>query len=155
MPAELEIALNRASDFAKAEKVPNTRLAYTADFALFRAWCASRGVSALPATAEIVAAFIGAEADRGVKASTIGRRLAAIRCAHRLAGVPSPTEVEVVRTDSGWPLPCAHMHARARTEIIGEFPPVFTTLLRVLAILSEQRHDGHRDHRGHQCGWIL
>jgi hypothetical protein len=52
---------------------------------VFRAWCVGRGVSALPAAAEIVAAFISAEADRGVKASTIGRRLAAIRYAHRLA----------------------------------------------------------------------
>ena len=97
LPAELEIALDRASDFARAEKAPNTRRAYTTDFAAFRAWCAGRGVSALPATAEIVAAFIGAEADRGIKASTIGRRVAAIRYAHKLACLPAPTEVEAVR----------------------------------------------------------
>jgi hypothetical protein len=65
LPAELEIALDRASDFAKAEKAANTRRAYAGDFVAFRAWCAARGVSALPATAEIVAAFLGAEADRG------------------------------------------------------------------------------------------
>jgi hypothetical protein len=45
LPPELEIALDRASDFAKAEKAANTRRAYTAEFAAFRAWCAGRGVS--------------------------------------------------------------------------------------------------------------
>jgi site-specific recombinase XerD len=54
-------------------------------------------VPALPAVAETVAAFLSAEADRGMKASSIARRLAAIRYAHRLASVPSPTEAEVVR----------------------------------------------------------
>jgi hypothetical protein len=97
VPAELEIALNRASDFAKADKALNTRRAYTADFAAFRAWCGGYAVAALPATAEIIAAFLSDEADRGMKASTIGRRLAAIRYAHRLAGLPSPTDVETVR----------------------------------------------------------
>ena len=97
LPAELEIALDRASDFARAEKAPNTRRAYTTDFAAFRAWCAVRGASALPASAEIVAAYASTEADRGIKASSIGRRLAAIRYAHQLAGLPTPTDVQVVR----------------------------------------------------------
>jgi hypothetical protein len=42
LPDELKVALDRASDFAKAEKAANTRRAYTADFAAFRAWCAGR-----------------------------------------------------------------------------------------------------------------
>jgi hypothetical protein len=50
--------------------------AYTADLAVFRAGALVWRVAPLPATAEIVAAFICAEADRGVKASTNGRRLA-------------------------------------------------------------------------------
>jgi hypothetical protein len=56
--------------------------------AAFSAWCAAHKVIPLPAAAETLAAFLGAEADRGVKASTIGRRLAAIQYAHRLAGLP-------------------------------------------------------------------
>jgi hypothetical protein len=128
LPAELEIALNRASDFARAEKAPNTRRAYTTDFAAFRAWCAGRGVSALPATAEIVAAFIGAEADRGVKASTIGRRLAAIRYAHRLAGLPSPTEVEtvraVIRAYGALSAPSRRRRPRRRTKVSSRCSPL-------------------------------
>jgi hypothetical protein len=41
LPGELEVVLQRANDFAKAEKALNTRRAYTADFAAFLAWCAS------------------------------------------------------------------------------------------------------------------
>ena len=44
-----------------------------------------------------MAAFLGAEADRGLRPSTIGRRLAAIRYAHRLAGLAIPTDDELVR----------------------------------------------------------
>jgi site-specific recombinase XerD len=44
-----------------------------------------------------VAAFLAAEANRGVKPSTIGRRLAAIRYAHKLAGHEPPTNSEAVK----------------------------------------------------------
>jgi hypothetical protein len=84
---ELEVALKRANDFAKAEKALNTRRAYTADLAAFRAWCAGRGVPALPATAETVAAYLSAEADRGIKASR-----------HRASGVALPRSA----TLTGW-----------------------------------------------------
>jgi site-specific recombinase XerD len=135
LPAELEIALDRASDFARAEKAPNTRRAYTTDFAAFRAWCAGRGVSALPATAEIVAAFIGAEADRGIKASTIGRRVAAIRYAHKLACLPAPTEVEAVR---------AVMRGIRRTIGTAKAPKAPATNDRLLAMVASQKMESHR-----------
>jgi site-specific recombinase XerD len=135
LPGELDVALDRARDFAKAEKAPNTRRAYTADFAAFRAWCAGRGVSALPATAEIVAAFIGADADRCVKASTIGRRLAAIRYAHRLAGLPSPTEVEAVR---------AVIRGIRRTIGTAKAPKAPATNDRLLVMLASQKMESHR-----------
>jgi hypothetical protein len=41
-----------------------------------------------------VAAFLAAEANAGAKASTITRRAAAIRYAHRLAGYETPTSAE-------------------------------------------------------------
>jgi site-specific recombinase XerD len=135
LPDELKVALDRASDFAKAEKAANTRRAYTADFAAFRAWCAGRGVSALPATAEIVAAFIGADADRGVKASTIGRRLAAIRYAHRLAGLSSPTEIEAVR---------AVMRGIRRTIGTAKAPKAPATNDRLLAMVASQKMESRR-----------
>ena len=45
---------------------------------------------------EAVAAFIVAEAEAGRAASTLGRRLAAIRYAHKLAKLPDPTDDEGV-----------------------------------------------------------
>ena len=44
-----------------------------------------------------MAAFLAHEAERQVRPSTIGRRVAAIRYAHKLAGLPLPTDDERVR----------------------------------------------------------
>jgi integrase len=56
----------------------------------FAAWCASRGATALPAHQGIVAAYLSGLADSGRKASTIGRRAAAI-------GYEPPTGSEGVK----------------------------------------------------------
>jgi site-specific recombinase XerD len=86
-----------AAAFAKAEKATATRRAYKTDFASFQAWCVDRRVSALPAEPATVAAFLGWEASRQTRPSTIGRRVAAIRYAHKLAGHEVPTDDERVR----------------------------------------------------------
>lgn len=80
-----------ARGYADASKAASTRRAYASDFAIFTAWCASRGVDPLPAASSSVAAFLSAEAGGGAKASTLGRRCAAIRFAHVAAGLDSPT----------------------------------------------------------------
>jgi len=87
----------REIEYARAEKAEATRRAYRSDFEIFRAWCAESYVSALPALPESVAAFLAHEAERQVRPSTIGRRVAAIRYAHKLAGLPLPTDDERVR----------------------------------------------------------
>jgi len=81
-----------AVNYARAEKAPATRRAYETDFYLFSAWCDANGVSALPASPKTVAAYLAAEADRGTKASTLGRRVAAVRYVHKLASLPTPTD---------------------------------------------------------------
>src|SRR5258707_1247434 len=53
-----------AAGYAIAEKATATRRAYKTDFAIFQAWCAQRGASALPAASATVAAFLAWEADR-------------------------------------------------------------------------------------------
>jgi site-specific recombinase XerD len=97
VPALLAPDLDKAADLARQEKAKATRRAYRSDFAVFEAWCAGRGVIALPATAESVAAFLACEVDRGIQCSTIGRRVAAIRYAHKLAAHPVPTDDERVK----------------------------------------------------------
>jgi hypothetical protein len=56
-PAEIAAAVRYAAN----EKAQSTRRAYRADFEAFRAWCAERNVSALPAHPGTIAGFLGAD----------------------------------------------------------------------------------------------
>ena len=82
---QLAASFFAAVDLAKAEKAVGTRKAYGTDFRLFKAWCEAKGVSPLPASPETVAAFLAAETGEGTKPSTLARRVAAIRYAHKLS----------------------------------------------------------------------
>lgn len=97
LPAALGADFAAAVDLAKAEKAQSTRKAYGTDFRIFKAWCEAKGAASLPALPETVAAFLAAEAGQGVKPSTLGRRVAAIRYAHKLASLPTPTDAEGVK----------------------------------------------------------
>jgi len=94
MLSEAEVDATMA--YAQAEKATSTREAYASDWRDFAAWCASRGATALPAHVGIVAAYLSGLADSGRKASTIGRRAAAISHRHKLAGLEPPTSQEAV-----------------------------------------------------------
>ncbi|MGI4801839.1 MAG: site-specific integrase [Janthinobacterium lividum] len=83
--------------YGLAEKSEATRHGYRSDFGGFSRWCLAHGVDPLPASAGTVAAFLASEATVGAKASTLTRKTSAIRYAHRLAGHPSPTDIEQVR----------------------------------------------------------
>jgi site-specific recombinase XerC len=130
--------LESAAAFARAEKAPSTRHAYRSDFALFRAWCAGKGVASLPASPETVAAFLAHEAERGSAASTITRRCAAIRYAHRLADLEPPTNSEKVR---------ATLRGIRRT--VGAAParkaPVLAETARAMALAAPAGLKGTRD----------
>ncbi|KAA2237691.1 site-specific integrase [Salinarimonas soli] len=90
-------ALERAGEYARADKSDATRRAYLSDFRDFSIWCAAAGAMAFPAGIETVAAYLASLADRGLKASTITRRAAAIGYAHRIAGHEPPTNAEPVK----------------------------------------------------------
>jgi site-specific recombinase XerD len=90
---ELAIALQ----FARAEKSPSTRRAYLSDFDTFRKWCGARNLNALPASPATFATFLASEATRGVKASTIARRVAGVSYAHLIAGHVPPGQSEIVK----------------------------------------------------------
>jgi site-specific recombinase XerD len=96
-PALLQEDLDAAAGYQAAEKAPATRRAYRNDLRIFASYCANRGVDALPALPQVVGAFLSAEAAGGAKASTLGRRLAAIRYAHLAAGFESPTASEELK----------------------------------------------------------
>jgi site-specific recombinase XerD len=89
------------SRFSPAPRRCDIRLrakaAYGSDFRIFETWCTARGLCALPATAAALCGFLADEATVGRRASTLRRRLAAIRYFHRAAGHDSPTCDEAVK----------------------------------------------------------
>jgi site-specific recombinase XerD len=97
LPAVFTEELELAHDFAKASKAPATKAAYDSDFRIFDAWCRARGLNALPAAPSTVCAFLAAQAGLGKRASTLGRRLAAIGYIHKLAGEPNPVRDETIK----------------------------------------------------------
>jgi site-specific recombinase XerD len=85
--------------YQRASKAGATIRAYKSDAIRFDVWCREHGLpGSIPASPETVAGFLVHEAERGVKASTIGRRVAAIAYAHKLAGQVDPTASEEVRS---------------------------------------------------------
>jgi len=83
--------------YQRASKAGSTVKAYRSDARVFEAWCAGYGFRSLPASPVAVSGFLTHEAEAGRAASTIGRRCAAISYAHKLAGLPDPTDNEDVR----------------------------------------------------------
>ena len=63
------------------------------DCAIFAAWCAARDATPFPAAPATICGFLDSDAQR-VVAATLGRRLAALRKAHHLLGLPDPTTPE-------------------------------------------------------------
>ncbi len=94
---ELVDSMASVRSYIALEKSSNTRRAYAADWADFTTWCAGAGETALPATPIAVATYLAQLADRGVKASTIQRRIAALRAVHVAAGHEPPTNAEGVK----------------------------------------------------------
>jgi integrase len=91
--------LAEATDaFALNSKSPATQRAYRADMRAFAFWCRQHGLEPLPASPETVARHLAQLAIDGLAVASIGRRLAAIRYAHKLAELESPTGHERVRT---------------------------------------------------------
>lgn len=84
--------------YQRASKAAATVHAYQGDVLVFEAWCRQYGFRSLPASPDAVAGFLAHEARPGQATSTIGRRCAAIRYAHKLAGLPDPTDNEAVRS---------------------------------------------------------
>ena len=91
--AEAEAA---AAEYRRAARAENTRRAYRAAVAAFTDWCAAHAQTALPASPETVAAFLAAEAGRGLAVNTLRLRHAGLRYLHLLAGYPPPTASPLV-----------------------------------------------------------
>lgn len=136
--ADLAPHLAAALQYARAEKSVATRKAYKTDFEIFGRWCDERGLAGLPAAPETVAGFLAHQADQGAKPSTVGRRCAAIRYAHRLAGHQSPTDAEAVK---------ATVRGIRRTlgSVRSRKAPATSDLVLAMAALAKADTKGLRD----------
>ncbi len=97
MSTDLVDPLASVRSYIEAEKAENTRRAYRSDWADFLAWCEKVDEQPLPAAPEVVARYLAWLADAGLNPSTITRRAAGIRYAHKAANLEPPTNVEAVR----------------------------------------------------------
>ena len=75
-------SLDRAREFARQSKAENTLRGYRTDWRHFRSWCDSHHLGPLPASPEVVAAYIAECAGR-LKVGSTQRRLNAIAEAHK------------------------------------------------------------------------
>lgn len=76
---------------------PATMRRYAGALGIFRAYCAERGASFLPADAQIVASYLVHLAEGNRTLSTINAHRSAMKQAHTYAGYDSPTEHPAVR----------------------------------------------------------
>jgi site-specific recombinase XerD len=88
---EVENYHQKAQEFIRHSKSDNIKRAYASDWHLFVEWCESFNFKPLPATEEVIAIYLTALAEKGLKASTIQRKIVAISQAHKAAKYESPT----------------------------------------------------------------
>lgn len=93
----LQPEIDAARRYVEAAQAASTERAYRRGWDDFGAWCAFRRVEPLPAHPAAVAMYLSFLADRGLSASSIGQRAAAIAHRHRKAGHDAPTTNPVVQ----------------------------------------------------------
>ena len=81
----------RITELAEEDRRPSTRRVYESKWRGFASFCEDRGAEALPASEEIVAAYLSERAE-DVTLSTIRQDVAAIRWMHERHGVEDPTD---------------------------------------------------------------
>ncbi len=88
------LRIEQALDAARSK---NTRRQYKSAWATFASWANLNGHKALPAEAQVIAAYLTEMESNRKSASTIEGARAAIGAAHRDAGLVDPTQHEGVR----------------------------------------------------------
>ena len=125
--------------YQQASKADSTVRAYRSDAVAFQDWCARFGFRSLPASPDAVAAFIVSEAESGRAASTLGRRMAAIRHAHKLAKLPDPTD------DEGVHAAIKGARRKLRDRRINQKAAATADVLAALLMLTPDTLTGKRD----------
>lgn len=129
---------HRPADLAVSERArvrmfdgipPNTRRAYTRQWAEFEQWCAAEGRTAMPSTAQTLAEYVSTLCDRGLAPSSIEQAIASVRTRHRLAGLKGEPDTEAARlTLRGY----KRQRAQAGQRNQRQSPPVVIETLRAM-----------------------
>ena len=80
-----------------AELAESTRTSYLCAWRHWEAWCRGRGIAALPAVPESLAAFLTERAEAGLSFGTLDGYCSAIAHRHHQEGLPDPTADVLVR----------------------------------------------------------
>lgn len=94
--ARAAVLLAKSQAYQDAADAPATLRAYASDLKAYEAWCGRHGMVALPATPEVVGAYLAA-AGEGYAMQTLRRRVAAIARASGVAGHPLDTKHPAIR----------------------------------------------------------
>lgn len=94
--ARAAMALAKSQTYQDAADAPATLRAYASDVENFETWCKRSGLTAFPATPEVVGAYLAA-AGEGYAMQTLRRRVAAIARASGVAGYPLDTKHPSIR----------------------------------------------------------
>ncbi|MBS0641366.1 MAG: site-specific integrase [Proteobacteria bacterium] len=94
--ARAAMALAKSRAYQDAADAPATIRAYAADLANYGAWCERHGLEPMPATPEVVGAYLAA-AGEGYALPTLRRRVAAIARACGVDGHPLDTKHPAIR----------------------------------------------------------
>jgi integrase len=94
--ARAAMALAKSQAYQDAADAPATLKAYATDLANYQTWCERNGLRAMPATPQIVGAYLAA-AGEGYALPTLRRRVAAIARASGVAGAPLDTKHPAIR----------------------------------------------------------
>lgn len=81
----------------QAASSPHSIRALKSDLEAFDLWCRRTNRIALPATPEIVAAYLEHRAGKGAKPASLGRYRASIAKIHQLLELKDPTQAELVK----------------------------------------------------------
>lgn len=99
-PEIIESLAGLARGYAGVSMAANTRTAYASDWRDFEAFCQEIGAATLPASSATVALYLTARAQVH-SVATLGRRLAAIRTAHKVANETPPAGGELRQVWAG------------------------------------------------------
>lgn len=83
--ADLALIAEKAKEYIANAKSSRTREIYRLGWQDFESWCMSKGLTSLPASPEVIVAYLIDRAQT-LKMSTLSLRLVSIRQAHLMAG---------------------------------------------------------------------